>query len=150
MTVNIVIESQEDTSFNKKRLKGLSTQTLNEEGIDNGELGVVFVNEDTIRGLNLKYRSIDSPTDVLSFPIDERDSTEQVVLLGDVVICMQVAERNATAAGISFQEELERLLVHGILHVIGYDHTDDPEDPMFRRQEQILNSFRLGDRASGA
>ena len=88
--------------------------------------------------LNREHRGKDEPTDVLSFPIDEDDDLDGVTrLLGDVVICVPVAERQAAEQGVEPGDELVDLLVHGVLHLLGYDHeTDDGE--MLARQDAIV------------
>jgi probable rRNA maturation factor len=95
------------------------------------------------------------PTDVLSFPMDElRPGTEDDItpagLLGDIVLCPQVAEAQAEAAGHSTLDELLMLTAHGVLHLLGYDHAEpDEEKEMFGIQRDILVGFTLAERARG-
>lgn len=93
------------------------------------ELSVVFVNSDRMRGLNARYRGIDHPTDVLSFPLSEgvppgrkHPLPAGFLPLGDIVICVPKALEQSTKYGLTFREELLRLLIHGLLHLVGYDH----------------------------
>ena len=89
----------------------------------NGELALVFAGDTLLRRLNRDYRFKDKPTDVLSFPSPDRNEA-----LGDVVISVETARRNAGVLGRSLDRELEILALHGLLHVLGYDHeTDDGE-----------------------
>lgn len=103
------------------------------------ELSVVLVDEDEIQSLNAKYRDINTPTDVLSFP-QSQDDPEGPCLLGDVVISPQVAEAQAVKYQHSFEKEMAILLIHGILHLIGFDHQESEEkEEMQKREEDIFN-----------
>lgn len=117
------------------------------------ELSLLLVDEEAMRELNLKWMGEDKPTDVLAFPMDElrpghlsggsEDGTGDPGLLGDVVLCPAVAERQARQAGHGTQQELELLCTHGILHLLGYDHAE-PEDhaEMFGLQDKLLETWR--------
>ncbi len=108
------------------------------------ELSVVLVGEDAMTDLHVRWMGEPGPTDVLSFPMDElrspRDDEEPAPgVLGDVVLCPQVAQRQAQAAGHPRDEELALLLTHGILHLIGYDHAEPEEHAeMFGLQARLL------------
>jgi probable rRNA maturation factor len=119
------------------------------------ELSILLVDEPAMAELNQKYMGEPGPTDVLAFPMDELrppgmggnrvgdtdDGPEE--LLGDVVLCPQVAAAQAAAAGHSTQDELELLCVHGILHLLGYDHAEPEEHAaMFGAQHQLLTAWR--------
>ena len=91
------------------------------------ELSVALVGDDEIRGLNGRYRSRDEPTDVLSFPMEDPPPSGPR-LIGDVVISVEKAARQARQRRRSLDDELEVLLIHGILHNLGYDHERSPED----------------------
>ena len=116
------------------------------------ELSVVLVDETTMEQLHVQWMDEPGPTDVLSFPMDElRPGTEgedsPPGLLGDVVLCPQVAARQARTAGHSTAEELLLLTTHGILHLLGYDHAEpDEEREMFGLQRKLLLTF-LGTRS---
>ncbi len=111
------------------------------------ELSVVLVDEPAMTQLHVQWMDEPGPTDVLSFPMDElrpgsdgEDSPPG--LLGDVVLCPQVAARQARAAGHSAQEELLLLTTHGILHLLGYDHAEpDEEKEMFGLQRKLLLTY---------
>ena len=109
-------------------------------GLTDTELSVMFVDDGEMRRLNSAYRSIDRPTDVLAFAMAEGafgDLNPQ--LLGDVVISTQTARVQAEGAGRSVDDELDALLVHGILHLIGYDHERSAADARaMRGQERRL------------
>jgi probable rRNA maturation factor len=120
------------------------------------ELSVLIVDEQTMTELHERWMGEPGPTDVLSFPMDElrpphmggnRAGDPQPDgnpgLLGDVVLCPQVAAEQAVKAGHSTQDELELLTVHGILHLLGYDHAEPEEHAtMFGLQEQLLTAWR--------
>jgi probable rRNA maturation factor len=108
------------------------------------ELCVTAVDEDTISELNAKWMDKDGPTDVLAFPMDElrpglvNDEPEEGVL-GDIVLCPSMAAGQATTAGHSLTAELDLLTVHGILHLLGYDHAEPEEhEEMFGLQARLL------------
>ena len=92
------------------------------------ELSLLFVNDAQIRRLNKRYRKINRPTDVLAFPMLEGDVfPSRSQLLGDVVISLETAKRQAKVVGHSLEQEVRTLLIHGILHLLGYNH-EDSED----------------------
>ena len=107
--------------------------------VDRSEISVTFVDMEEIHQLNLDYRGVDSPTDVLSFPQfdDLNDLPEDgEIALGDVVICKQKAEEQAEEFGHSFEREIMYLFVHSVLHLLGYDHMDEYENRIMRRREE--------------
>jgi probable rRNA maturation factor len=111
------------------------------------ELSVVLVDEPAMEQLHVQWMDEPGPTDVLSFPMDELrpgvDGEESAPgLLGDVVLCPQVAARQARQAGHTTQDELLLLTTHGILHLLGYDHAEpDEEREMFGLQRKLLLTF---------
>jgi probable rRNA maturation factor len=118
------------------------------------ELSILLVDEAAMTELHEKWMDEPGPTDVLSFPMDElrpghmsggadEDGETDPGLLGDVVLCPSVAERQARAAGHSTGDELELLCAHGILHLLGYDHAEpDEHKEMFGLQAELLGSWR--------
>lgn len=113
--------------------------TLERENPREGEFSIALVSDDTIAGLNEEYLSHEGPTDVISFPLgDERR------IVGDVYIGLEQAARQAEELGISHSEEILRLTIHGMLHVLGWDHPKEDargDSPMYRRQEELLKGF---------
>lgn len=108
-----------------------------------GEVSVSFVDDSEIHELNRTYRDVDRPTDVLSFPMDDGD-TGTVPLLGDIVVSIQTALRQAAEYGHSPERETGFLLVHGFLHLTGFDHdTKEHELEMFRLQDEVLEHIGL-------
>lgn len=123
----------------------LATFVLDREDVpDASELSIAVVGLDEMAALNERYRSIQGPTDVLSFPCDDPcaiDSGEPVTL-GDVVIAPEIAERQATEYGHTVEEELNLLLVHGVLHLLGYEHdTDEGAAVMQERERMLLSAY---------
>ena len=118
------------------------------------ELSVLLVDELAMTELHERWMGEPGPTDVLAFPMDElrppqpgarEDSGTDPGLLGDVVLCPQVAAEQAKQAGHDTQDELSLLCVHGILHLLGYDHAEpDEHAAMFGLQDQLLKSWRAG------
>lgn len=116
-------------------------------GREDWEITVSLVGEEQIYKLNRSWRSVDRPTDVLSFPMLEawEEPGEDANLLGDVVICLPVAKRQAAEYGHGIQRELAFLAVHGVLHLLGRDHENDLErELMEREQTALLDSMGLG------
>ena len=113
------------------------------------ELSILLVDEDTMSAYHEKYLGEDGPTDVLSFPMDEMrppgDGEEPPEgLLGDIVLCPVVTARQAAEHGRTPDEESEYLLVHGLLHLLGFDHADEQEKAdMFGLKERLLQEWAL-------
>jgi len=120
-------------------------KTLDEIKRDNWELSVLLCGDKTIASLNAQYRDKEMPTDVLSFRMGTtiRDGRRKVYLAGDIVISLDTLSENARYFKIPEDEELRRLLIHGILHLDGMDHkTINKDEPMLALQEEILNRLK--------
>ena len=127
-------------------------ETLAYEQYNNpAEVSITFLDDAGIRELNKQFRLIDRPTDVLSFPLfdyegesDEPPVDELIGMLGDIVISLETAERQAKEFGHSLEEEVAFLTVHSMLHLLGYDHETSREDEkeMFSRQDDVMK--RMG------
>jgi len=117
--------------------------TLKSTGSTNNTgLSIVIGNDAFIHKFNLKYRQIDSTTDVLSFPAGEIDPDTSAVYLGDVIISLPRAAEQASTEGHPIMDELQLLVVHGILHLLGYDHLElDDKKRMQIIQDQILQQL---------
>jgi probable rRNA maturation factor len=159
---------QSDHPVAIERWSTLARAVLESEGaagaVGETEVSLLFVDEPTIASLNERFLEKEGPTDVLAFPIDDEPSpsgrspdeggtgpgaTEpddsDLLLLGDVVICPAVAARNAVDHGVTFDDELALLVVHGILHLLGFDHVVDAEaERMEQREQQLLARFHRG------
>ena len=126
----------------RSRVAALADGVLRAERVRDAMLSVAFVTDRRIAALNRTHLGHRGPTDVISFGFDPVDASGDVV--GDVYIAPEVARRNALAAGASVREELMRLVVHGVLHVLGHDHPEDEsryESPMWQRQERLLRTL---------
>ncbi len=118
---------------------------LREEEVRVAEISVTFLDDEGIREMNARYLERDRVTDVIAFALHEQGEAP----LGDVYVGAEQAARQATDAGVALDEELARLAVHGVLHVLGYDHPEDAEtraaSEHFRRQEEIVRRVTRGD-----
>jgi probable rRNA maturation factor len=120
-----IVRKQAGGTFSNRELKRIALKILELVEQSQAELSIALVNNKEIRKLNAKYRRKDSPTDVLSFPA-ANGLPMNVRLLGDVVISVEKAEEQAKQRGRTVNEETATLLIHGILHLLGYDHERSP------------------------
>jgi len=110
------------------------------------ELSVLLTDDDAIAELNRDWRGRDGPTNVLSFPADDVPVAGRPLMLGDIVVAYGTLAREAEAGNIPFEHHLSHLIVHGVLHVLGYDHEDDAEaEEMERRETAVLASLGVPD-----
>ncbi len=117
---------------------------LREEGISEGEVGVIFVDNEYIRQLNRTYAKVDSPTDVLAFSMREGEGAEfSHDLLGDVYISWDQAEQQAEDYKVPLESELSRLVIHGLLHLLGYEHGEKESAEAMKRREEYFLEFAL-------
>ncbi len=106
------------------------------------ECTITFCDDEYIKTLNSQYRDVDSATDVLSFPLFDFDTPDRIAQLGDIVISLETAARQAREYGHSFKRELCFLTVHGMLHLFGYDHIEEEDRIiMEQRQREILEQM---------
>lgn len=126
--------------------KKIIDYALKYEKVDNAELNVIFVDSKTIKDINKNYRGIDKITDVISFAFEDNEEIkfEYGRVLGDIYICVSKMKSQAKEYGHSLLREQGFLTVHGILHLLGYDHqTKQEEKEMFEKQELILDGYGL-------
>jgi probable rRNA maturation factor len=118
MTVDVEVENRSGVEVDEAGAVELARRVLEAEGVDDGELGLAFAGRDEIRGLKREHLGVDEATDVLSFPLDGREDLPDGLprALGDVVLCPQVVG-----------EEWRAPLVHGLLHLLGYEHGEEME-----------------------
>jgi probable rRNA maturation factor len=158
-----VADEQRSVPVDVARWRRLGEDVLAAEGVrGNIELSILFVEPDDIAALNEQFLGHSGPTDVLAFPIDAvdvdvmssptsghsgpdrppPDPSDQPLLLGDVVVCPVVAERQAAEHAGTYDDEVALLVVHGILHVLGHDHAEPTEATLMRRRElELLESL---------
>jgi probable rRNA maturation factor len=144
--MNRVVITKEvyDRNITKKFVKEITEEILKELNLDNVELSIVLTDNEKIRELNKNWRKKDKATDVLSFPIDEKPPKYKYRILGDIVISLPFAKKQAKEIGYTEKEEVLRLLIHGILHLLGYDHEKDEREAklMFALQDKIFEKLK--------
>jgi len=142
--INFVISPAYRSKIAQKVLQKAATQVLQDQSLrGDPDLSIVIVGNKKIRQLNLGFREIDAATDVLSFPDGEVDPDTGKRYLGDIIISYPFARKQAQDESHSLDEELQLLVVHGMLHLLGYDHTTPAEkEKMWTAQSRILG--RLG------
>lgn len=142
-------ELTSDQMIEIERLIKFSTEK--ENILEQSEVSITYVSNERIQEINREYRDKDTPTDVISFAMEELGEGEVELIgeemprvLGDIIISVQRAREQAEEYGHSFMRELGFLAVHGLLHLLGYDHMNkEEEEVMFSRQKDILNEFGL-------
>lgn len=144
-TYNIFNETNEDLDLYMDKLYGLLEFALKREKLENVEFNIIFVDINKIHEINKTYRGIDRPTDVISFALeDNMDIKLDHRLLGDIYICVEKAHEQAIEYKHSYLRELSFLMIHGLLHLLGYDHMEPEEEKiMFSKQEDILNEYGI-------
>ena len=155
--VVVVSDRQDDLPVGDDRWADLLRRVLVAEGVATPwEAGLSFVAADEIAALSAAHRGIDRPTDVLAFGADDGSAPraeDEPRLVGDVVICPSVAASNAASDGKAVDDELALLVVHGTLHLLGYDHVDDADaERMQAREQELLDAptALAGSRAGSA
>ncbi|MDX6288088.1 MAG: putative rRNA maturation factor [Frankiales bacterium] len=156
--MSIEIANESGAPVDERELIALARHVLSELKVHPlAELSVLLVDINTMEQLHKRWMNESGPTDVLAFPMDElptgrhdEDPGPQPALLGDVVLCPAVAERQAQEAGHDTEDELHLLCTHGVLHLLGYDHGDAEEErEMFAIQARVLDSWRRRVRQRG-
>ena len=144
-SLDLTVEGAAEHGLGEAALRDLAVALLAAEGISGPcALGIAFVDEARIRALNSEHRGLDEVTDVLAFPLDERDELPPGLerQLGDVVVCFAQAERQAAEAGVETFAEVRILVVHGLLHLLGHDHESDAGE-MLARQDELSSVLPL-------
>ncbi|MBN1115300.1 MAG: rRNA maturation RNase YbeY [Oligoflexia bacterium] len=141
--MEITVTGEKGIRLPRKLLTRAARKVLLSLGFDRAgtEISVLLVRDGTIRALNKKYRGYDKPTDVLSFSVPQNMAACPYTHLGDIVISIETARRSAKKAGHSLSDELVYLLVHGILHLAGYDHenvSDTKAGEMMELQQKLI------------
>ena len=128
--------------ISSRRARDAVIAALAAERVKDALISVAFVGSDMMAQLNEQFLSRNGPTDVITFGLSRNGGKMPVI--GDIYVCPPVARRNAKTLGIPASEELSRLIVHGTLHILGYDHPEDDNrtsSAMWKRQERILDSL---------
>ena len=136
-----------NSNADTNRIKSLADFSLRSLGIHpESELSISLVDMEEMSSLHMRWLDESGPTDVLSFPMDElkpNSSSDGPGILGDIVLCPEYAKKQAVEIGHSLQAELEVLVVHSVLHLLGFDHRENDEKTMmFSRQNEILREWR--------
>ena len=157
--MSIDVANESGTPVDEAALAALARHVLDHMGVHPlAELSIVGVDEPTMSDLHEKWMDEPGPTDVLAFPMDElrpgsareEDEEPEQGLLGDVVLCPEVARRQGEEAGHGTTAELHLLCTHGVLHLLGYDHAEPEEHrEMFGIQAELLESWQEEQRRSG-
>lgn len=144
-TYSIFNETDKNLDEYMDKLYELLEFTLKREKLENVEFNVIFVDKEKIHEINKTYRNIDRVTDVISFALEDNlDIKLDHRVLGDIYICIEKAEEQSVEYGHLFLRELSFLMIHGLLHLLGYDHMNESDERiMFGKQEDILNEFGI-------
>ena len=136
----LVRNDTQDTGLNESVIRQAVLATLRMHDSEACEVSVLLTNDSAIQSLNRQYRNIDTPTDVLAFAMrEDGDESMNSHLLGDVIISVPTAQRQAHAHNHSLDVEVANLTVHGVLHLLGYDHQISADATiMFEKQEAVL------------
>ncbi len=145
MKVEIYNETKEDIPY-LETIKKVIEKALELEKVE-GECNIIFVDDTYIHKLNKEYRKIDRKTDVISFALEDEDRLvlpDGVRILGDIYISLDTAKEQAKEYGHSELREVSFLAVHGLYHLLGYDHrTKEEEEIMFQKQEEVLQIYGI-------
>ena len=154
-TYEIIYKDVEKVETWEEIVKKVFNTCFEEEGLQDSKLyiTVTFTNPENIQSINKEYRNIDKPTDVLSFPIFQKEELDKKIeekdfqyqdILGDIVISIPKVEEQAKEYGHSFERELSYMLVHGFYHLMGYDHMEEEDKKEMRtKEENILKTLDI-------
>ena len=147
----IIYENIEEKKEYEKVISNVLEECFKEEKLTDSKLyiTITLTTPENIRKINKKYRNIDKETDVLSFPMFQKDELDEKIknkdflyedVLGDIVISIDKVERQAKEYGHSFERELSYMVVHGFYHLMGYDHIEEKDKKIMREKEEIILS----------
>jgi len=147
--LQVVVDNQQDrVRVDESRWATLAVQAFTAQGITAGECTLLFVDSERIAELNHLHRNKPAATDVLSFPLDGAGAATADDLIGDIVICPEIAANHAAdhegqdSHRGTLDDELALLVVHGVLHLLGFDHLDDDEaEAMEAREQELLSAY---------
>ncbi len=162
-----VADEQSEIDIDALRWVRLARMVMEEQGVrGDAELSMLFVDEQAMSDLNERFLGREGPTDVLAFPMDDElvesgrqpdqggrgpgspaEPSDAPILVGDVVICPKLAERQSREHLVSFEDEMALLVVHGVLHLLGFDHEEDDEAALMeKRERELMVRFRESER----
>ncbi|MDX1378164.1 MAG: rRNA maturation RNase YbeY [Anaerolineales bacterium] len=142
-----MIHVESTFTFSKDLVERAAKAALEHQAqFPDSDLTIVLTNDAQLKELNREHLGIDAPTDVLSFPASESDPETGARYIGDILISMPYAARSAEKAGHGLEAEVQLLVVHGVLHLLGHDHAESQaKERMWKAQAEILESLGLGD-----
>lgn len=146
MNIEVFNETNDNLEKELNELKELLYNICKDEALNEGEFNIIIVDNNKIQELNKEYRNIDTVTDVISFALEDDDTykLDNYRMLGDIYICVDKVHSQAEEYGHSFKRELSFLAVHGLLHLLGYDHMEEKEEKiMFGKQEEVLSRYGI-------
>ena len=145
-SISVSFNDEPPGSIDPVRVENFISEVLKDLNLKNWDISLLFCDDAFIQNLNKQYRDIDSPTDVLSFEQGDEyfdEAGETRFMAGDIVISLDSLRFNAEEFNVEINEELKRLIVHGILHLNGMDHSDNsPEQEMLKFQEELLMQYK--------
>jgi len=145
--ININFNNETNKKIKELRqIKRLIKYAIKYMKVNNIEIGIIFVDNKKIKELNKEYRNIDRETDVITFRLEdyEKVSYNNINVLGDIYISLDKAKSQSEEYGHSYLRELSFLVIHGFLHLLGYDHMNkEDEEKMFKLQEEILDGYGI-------
>ncbi|MGQ9801766.1 MAG: rRNA maturation RNase YbeY [Candidatus Saccharicenans sp.] len=137
----VIINKLKTNPVPPARIKSLLQALCRRYRLTQAEVVLSFVGRQAMRSLNRKYRRLDRPTDVLSFSLQEKGPDGQLYL-GDIIICPEIAARQARKQGHSLAREIEILTIHGFLHLLGFEHFQGMEEEEARVRSRLLKNYR--------
>jgi probable rRNA maturation factor len=141
--INVDADDGVDQRVDIPALVTMLERVLVEDAVEDGAaLAIVLADDVLLRELNLRHREVDAATDVLSFPAGEGEETPgpegEPEYLGDIVVSVESVERQAASAGLAAGEELAHVVLHGLLHLLGYDHEEPDEEAVMKAREEAV------------
>lgn len=147
MEIGIFNQTNEKLDKELDELKDMLSDFCKREDLGNVIFNIIIIDNPTIHKINKEYRDKDAPTDVISFALEDDKTViepDVVRILGDIYISIDKVHEQALEYGHSFKRELSFLAVHGLLHLLGYDHMEkSDEEVMFKKQEEVLNYYEI-------
>lgn len=147
MEIGIFNQTEEKLDKELEELKNMLSDFCEREKLGNVIFNIIIIDNSTIHEINKEYRGKDAPTDVISFALEDDKTViepDGVRILGDIYISIDKVHEQALEYGHSFKRELSFLAVHGLLHLLGYDHMEKKdEEIMFKKQEEVLNYYEI-------
>ncbi len=147
MEIGIFNQTNEKLDKELDELKDMLSDFCKREDLGNVIFNIIIIDNPTIHKINKEYRDKDAPTDVISFALEDDKTViepDGIRILGDIYISIDKVHEQALEYGHSFKRELSFLAVHGLLHLLGYDHMEkSDEEVMFKKQEEVLNYYEI-------